>query len=87
MALAILMFPFVVWWSLTASAGSERDPILRDVDAVVVLVEPGDTLWEIARRLRPDGDHRSLVHQLSRSVGESALKVGDEIRVPADLLG
>ena len=33
------------------------------------LVQPGDTLWSIARRLQPEGDVRALVHQLMAANG------------------
>ncbi len=72
-----------------APAGPEDgvDSVLGDVSAVVVLVEPGDTLWGIARDFQPSGDHRGLVDALSKITGGDRLQAGQEIRIPADLLG
>jgi hypothetical protein len=49
----------------------------------MVTVEPGDTLWSIARRLQPTGDVRSLVDQLQALNGSAPLQSGDQVRIPA----
>ena len=46
------------------------------------VVQPGDTLWSIARRLQPEGDVRPLVHQLVSINGGSHLEVGQRLAVP-----
>jgi nucleoid-associated protein YgaU len=53
---------------------------------VVYVVEPGDTLWGIARRLDPDGDPRPVVDRLARfnDLGP-ALQAGQSLRIPAAL--
>jgi LysM repeat protein len=53
--------------------------------AVVVVVQPGDTLWSVARALQPAGDVRPLVARLSRANGGSSVSAGDRLRVPAEL--
>ena len=45
----------------------------------VYVVQPGDTLWDIARALAPDGDPRALVHQLADAAGGAALDPGQQI--------
>lgn len=55
-------------------------------EAVVVVVQPGDTLWAIARSLEPQGDRRGLVDELSRLVDASSLQPGQRIVIPAHLL-
>jgi len=55
-------------------------------EAVVVVVQPGDTLWAIARSLDPQGDPRGLVDELSRLVDASSLQPGQRIMIPAQLL-
>lgn len=40
------------------------------------VVEPGDTLWSIARQIQPNGDPRALVARLERASGGSELRVG-----------
>jgi LysM repeat protein len=47
-----------------------------------VVVQPGDTLWAIARRAQPEGDLRPLVDELTRSRGNRPLQVGEEIAIP-----
>jgi len=46
------------------------------------VVQPGDTLWSIARSLQPDGDVRPLVHGLTAANGGAALAVGQVLMVP-----
>ena len=46
------------------------------------LVQPGDTLWSIARRLQPEGDVRALVHQLVAANGGAELRVGQRVVLP-----
>jgi LysM repeat protein len=52
--------------------------------ANVHIVQPGDTLWSIARRLQPEGDLRPLVDRLAMAHGGAALQVGERIGLPAD---
>lgn len=74
-------------WALPAPSGTDgSEGVLGDVSAVVVVVEPGDTLWEIARDLQPSGDIRPLVDSMSEIAGRASLQAGQEIRIPADLL-
>ena len=47
----------------------------------VHVVQPGDTLWDIARALAPDRDPRVLVHELSGAVGGAALEPGQRILI------
>ena len=57
-------------------------PTLELVDHGVYVVQPGDTLWSIARRAHPGGDIRPLVDQLAAQTGGRALQIGDRITVP-----
>jgi hypothetical protein len=50
--------------------------------ARVWVVQPGDTLWGIARHLQPAGDVRPLVDQLSRQLRGGTLQVGQRLVVP-----
>jgi hypothetical protein len=47
-----------------------------------VVVQPGDTLWTIARRVQPDGDVRPLVDQLVAAHGSGALTPGEHVSIP-----
>ncbi|MGH9118847.1 MAG: LysM peptidoglycan-binding domain-containing protein [Acidimicrobiales bacterium] len=45
----------------------------------VYVVQPGDTLWSIARRLDADGDVRATVDALVERHGSASVDVGDRI--------
>src|SRR3954467_9085194 len=47
-----------------------------------VVVQPGDTFWTIARRIRPGGDVRPLVDRLVAAHGSTVLVAGERITVP-----
>ena len=47
----------------------------------VYVVEPGDTLWDIARALAPGEDPRALVHDLAGTAGGAALEPGQRIGI------
>ena len=49
------------------------------VAAATHLVQPGDTLWSVARRLQPDGDVRPLVARLRAAAGGSQLVPGQRL--------
>ncbi len=46
------------------------------------VVQPGDTLWSIARRVQPTGDVRPLVSALIDQYGGHPLYVGETIEIP-----
>ena len=46
------------------------------------VVQPGDTLWSIARTVQPHGDVRPLVGQLRDGNGGAALVVGQVLVMP-----
>ena len=50
--------------------------------APTVVVQPGDTLWTIARDLQPEGDVRPLVDRLAALNGGAALRAGQDLVVP-----
>ena len=47
--------------------------------ATTYVVQPGDTLWAIARRLQPTGDIRPLVDELARRAGSAAVVAGQRL--------
>ncbi len=57
-----------------ATAGAPSGP--------VHVVQPGDTLWSIARSLQPTGDVRALVDRLAALNGGGALQVGQRLVLP-----
>jgi hypothetical protein len=50
----------------------------------VVVVQPGDTLWAMARRLQPEGDVRPLVDRLAEAHGSGPLQAGERLEVSTD---
>jgi len=48
---------------------------------VELIVQPGDSLWSIARRLQPRGDLRQLVDRLIERVGGTSVTRGQHIDV------
>lgn len=51
--------------------------------ASVYVVQPGDTFWDIARRLDPAGDPRPVVARLVAAHGSPVLLAGERIALPA----
>ena len=49
----------------------------------VYVVQPGDTLWDIARALAPGEDPRALVHELAEAAGGASLEPGRQIVIDA----
>ena len=48
----------------------------------VYVVQPGDTFWDIARRLEPSGDPRPLVARLVAAHGSPVLVAGERLALP-----
>jgi hypothetical protein len=53
----------------------------------VRVVEAGDTYWGIASELAPDADPRPIVDVLVAANGGPSIAVGQEIVIPAELVG
>ena len=62
------------------AAPDPAQPVL--VGERVHIVQPGDTLWTIARSLQPTGDVRRLVDALAAQRSGAALQVGERISLP-----
>ncbi|HEX7444375.1 MAG TPA: LysM domain-containing protein [Acidimicrobiales bacterium] len=66
------------------AATAPADATLVDAHPVVAssyVVKSGDTLWSIARSLKPTGDIRRLVDELSSRVGPGPLQAGQALSV------
>lgn len=46
-----------------------------------VIVQPGDSLWTVARRIQPKGDVRKLVDKLAQRVGSKQIEPGQSIDI------
>jgi LysM repeat protein len=62
------------------AASDPAPPVLVSERSYVV--QPGDTLWTIARHLQPAGDVRRLVDRLATQRHGAALQVGERIELP-----
>lgn len=65
-----------------APPGNSAPIVDESAASDVVVVQPGDTLWAIARRLQPDGDVRPLVDRLAAAHGPGPLLAGERLPVP-----
>jgi hypothetical protein len=62
----------------TASAAAGASPAAP----VVLVAQPGDSYWTLARRLHVGGDLRSVVDELVAANGGGDLHAGDRIVLP-----
>jgi hypothetical protein len=73
-----------------ASFGRQADatPTARAqaAEAVLVVVQPGDTLWTIADSLVEGADLRPVVAELAEIAGGSSIQPGQLLRIPGDLV-
>ncbi|MXW74840.1 MAG: LysM peptidoglycan-binding domain-containing protein [Acidimicrobiaceae bacterium] len=86
LVLAVVLSLLVGLWSFGRSAQSATTADPRSPDAIVVVVQPGDTLWAIASWLDPGADPRSLVEALSGIAGSDTLQPGQQLIIPSHLL-
>ncbi|GAC1312296.1 MAG: hypothetical protein NVSMB16_09140 [Acidimicrobiales bacterium] len=54
----------------------------RTVAARVWIVQPGDTVWGIARQLQPSGDVRPLVDEMGQQLHGHQLQIGERLILP-----
>ena len=90
-AVAVLLLAGLVLALATTASRLGREPHVASeptsqpvqlVGNRVHVVQPGDTLWTIARRTQPTGDVRPLVQYLAEKRHGAALQVGEKIAVP-----
>lgn len=68
---------------LAGSAGGGTPTSAPGSSAPAVhVVQPGDTLWSIARSIDPDGDVRVTVDRLAALNGRGPLQVGQQLVLP-----
>jgi len=63
---------------IVPASGSERAPASTET----YVVQPGDTVWKIARRLQPEGEVRPLVDRIVKANGGASVQIGDRLEVP-----
>lgn len=72
---------FVLVGALGTSARADQTAPGRAMAPTVVIAQPGDTLWAIARRVIPSGSITELVDQLVQINGDTIV-AGQEVRIP-----
>ncbi len=73
--------------SMGRQADASRTAEAEAADSVVYVVQPGDTLWAIARDLSPGDDPRPLVAALDDIAGGNVLQPGQRLAIPGHLVG
>ncbi len=83
---AIAVYGTLLGAGSLAGAGQATEPP-APAEAVTLapihVVQPGDTLWSVARGLQPDGDVRPLVARLRAVSGGGPLVPGQRLRLDA----
>lgn len=84
-AVAVLAALVLALGGLLASfgPGPVAGPDGPGAPAAIYVVQPGDTFWAIARRLRPGEDPRPLVARLVAAHGSPTLVAGERLSLPA----
>ncbi|MDQ1423150.1 MAG: hypothetical protein QOD72_648 [Acidimicrobiaceae bacterium] len=67
--------------TLTASGGRVPSTAGDETHASLYVVQPGDTIWSIARKLDPSGDPRALVDRIASLNRGAALQPGQRLRL------
>lgn len=64
------------------AGGGAPSSVAGTSQPAVHIVQPGDTLWSIARELEPEGDVRLVVDRLAALNGGAPLVVGQRLALP-----
>ena len=67
---------------LTVAGQPVSELKIENVARTRLIVQPGDTLWSLARRAQPTGDVRPLVDKLSKARHGRMLQAGETIELP-----
>jgi hypothetical protein len=90
LAVALVVVAMTGIRALLPSAGADGGRPLSATDGStpvtagteIHLVQPGETLWHIARDLQPSGDLRALVDELAALNGGATLEAGQTLVLP-----
>jgi len=79
--LAIALTVLVVWGPTVRATSDPGEPL----PVRTVVVQPGETLWDIAAQVDPAGNTGEMVHQIAKLnalPGTGELQIGQQIAVP-----
>ncbi len=71
-------------WADVQQAARFAPPVAHQNDALWI-VQPGETLWGIAKSVAPAADRREVVQILTEANGGSSIWAGQQIVIPAGL--
>lgn len=82
--LTLILTALLVLVGVAAGAKAMADSPSSEGSRTAVVVEPGDTLWNIAERHAPDADRRSVIAEIRRlnHLENSTVEVGQELLLP-----
>jgi len=80
-AVAVVLAVFAIVGAVGSSAHADQSAPGRAMTPRVVIAQPGDTLWAIARRVIPNGSITELVDRLVQMNGDT-ITAGQEVRIP-----
>ncbi len=82
-AVALLVALAAPWSGKTVNGLATPGPAQATLSAhSVYIVQPGDTLWSIARRLDPQGDPRPTMTALGVQAGGDTVRPGERLILP-----
>ena len=81
LALAVMVCKALLAWSPSGPTSAPQGRMTVVAERTYV-VQPGDTMWGIARAAQPRGDVRPLVDRLAAERRGRPLRVGERIVVP-----
>lgn len=78
--LGLVLVALTVFGSTSAASGEAGEP----VPTRIVMVDEGDTLWNIAAEVAAPGETREMVHRIQElnALSDAGLDVGQRIAVP-----
>lgn len=77
---------FVVASFIIATSGAEASNTPNSASVIEVVVSPGDTLWSIAKAVKPNQDPRETIYDIKAMnlISGSQVFPGQIIKVPAN---
>jgi len=80
--LVVIVMAALVAGRVSTVLGGNSASVPEHRPRTAYVVQPGDTLWSVARSLQPEGDLRPLVRGLSQANGGAALAIGQVLALP-----
>ncbi len=82
-AILLLLFTLAMVVQAQVARANVPVPVVQPSGArQLVVVRSGDSIWSIARSIKPTGDVRSIVDEIVAERGSSVVFVGDVLSVP-----